>query len=153
MRSTRAGDLLAPFVVVGIVVYVLLRGEYDNLPPLRYLTAVPLVALAVVELVAARRVRGAVRHDPRARPMAAIVIARCLALGKASSLVGSGVVGACVALLAYLLPDAGRVTAHGSDARVGIAVLVAALLLVVAGLALERAAIDPNRDDQQDGAH
>jgi Protein of unknown function (DUF3180) len=108
-----------------------------------------LFALAVAEFVAARRVRAAVRHDPRAKPMAAIVIARCLALAKASSLVASGVVGACAALLAYLLPDAGRVSAAAADSRVGIVVLLGAVALVGAGLALERAAIDPNRDDDR----
>jgi hypothetical protein len=149
MRSTRVADLLAPFVLVGVLVYVLLRAEYGDLPPLRYLTAVPLFALAAAEVVAARRVRAAVRHDPHARPMAAIVIARCLALGKASSMVASGVAGACAGLLGYLLPDAGRVTAAAQDSRVGIAVLVGAIALAAAGLALERAAIDPNRDDDR----
>src|SRR4051794_9546828 len=93
LRRTGVTDLLAPFAVVGVVVYLLLKASYEDLPPLRYLTAVPILALAVAELVAARRVRGAVRHQPGAKPMAAIVIARCVALGKASSLVGAGVVG------------------------------------------------------------
>ena len=148
MRRTHAVDLVLPFVVVGGAVYFLLRKSYQDLPPLHYVTALPILALAVAELVAARRVRAAVRHDPSAKPMAAIVIARCVALGKASSLVGAAVVGAGVALLGYLLPDIDTVHAAANDFGVGIAVTVTAVLLVVAGLALERAGIDPHRDEQ-----
>lgn len=145
LRRTRFGDLAVPLVIVGITVYVLLRFSYDSLPPLHYAIAVPIGALAVAELVAARRVRAAVRHDPNAKPMAALVIARCVALGKASSLVGAGVVGAALGLLGWLLPDAADVRAAAADSRVGGVLLAAALLLVAAGLLLERAGIDPNQ--------
>jgi len=152
MRRTGPGDLAVPFFVIGITVYVLLRVSYSALPPLQSYVPVPLAALAVAELVAARRVRAAVRHDPDARPMAAIVIARCVALGKASSLVGSGVVGAAVGLLVRVAPDADTVRSAGNDTRVAIFLLVAALLLVAAGLLLERAGVDPgSRDRDQRG--
>lgn len=148
MRRTNLGDLVVPFLVIGLTAYVLLRISYQDLPPLRYFTAVPVFVLGVAEFIAARRVRAAVRHDPNAKPMAAIVIARCVALGKASSLVGAGLAGATVALLLRVLPDAGRVTAAASDARVGGTVLVGATLLLVGGLVLERAGIDPNSDNR-----
>lgn len=151
MRRTRWADLAVPLVVIGITVYVLLRFSYDALPPLQPIVALPLAALAVAEIVAARRVRAAVRHEPDAKPMAAIVIARCVALGKASSLVGSGVVGAALGLLARLLPDIRNVRAASDDARVGGFLLGAAVLLVVAGLLLERAGIDPGSDGEPHG--
>jgi hypothetical protein len=143
MHRTRPIDLAAPFFIFGITIYALLRFSYDDIPPLRYFVPVPLAALAIAELVAARRVRNAVRHHPHARPMAAIVIARCVALGKASSIVGAAVTGAAVALLVRVLPDSGQVRAADHDARVGGLLLGAAVLLVIAGLALERAGIDP----------
>ena len=90
--------------------------------------------------------RAAVRHDPHAKPMTAIVIARCVALGKASSLVGAGVSGAALGLLVRLLPDVRVVRAAQHDARVASLLFAAAVFLVVAGLLLERAGIDPNRD-------
>jgi len=152
MRRIGPGDLAVPFFVIGITVYVLLRVSYSALPPLQSFVPVPLAALAVAEFVAALRVRAAVRHDPDAKPMAAIVIARCVALGKSSSLVGSGVVGAAVALLARAAPDAGLVRSAANDTRVAIFLLVAALLLVTAGLLLERAGVDPgSRDRDQRG--
>ena len=140
------GDLAVPFVLIGVTAYVLLKLAYQDFPPLRYFTAVPIVVLAVAEVIAARRVRAAVRHDPHAKPMAAIVIARCVALGKASSLVGAGVLGATVALFARVLPEAGTVRAAASDARVAAVLFAAAAALTAAGLLLERAGIDPGRD-------
>lgn len=151
MRRTSPTDLAITLIVIGLAVYVVLRASYASLPPLQYLVPAPIAALGIAELVAARRVRAAVRHDPRARPMPAIVIARCVALGKASSLVGAGVVGAAVALLVRVAPDAGTVSAATNDVKVGAFLLAAALLLVAAGLLLERAGVDPNnKDDQKD---
>jgi hypothetical protein len=147
MQRTRVVDLVVPLVIIGVTVYVLLRFDYSSLPTFGYVVPVPLAALAVVEFVIARRVRAAVRHDPSAKPMAAIAIARCVALGKASSLVGAGVGGAACALLGRVLPDAGDVTAAAHDARVGALLLASCVLVVIAGLLLERAGIDPNRDD------
>jgi 4-amino-4-deoxy-L-arabinose transferase-like glycosyltransferase len=146
MRRTSWTDLAVPLIVMGITVFVLLRFSYDSIPPLHYFTAAPLAALAAAELVAARRVRAAVRHDPNARPMAAIVIARCVALGKASSLVGAGVVGAVLGLLGRVLPDVRALKAAANDTAVGSVILAAAVALVIAGLLLERAGIDPGSD-------
>ena len=146
MRRTGVLDLLAPFLIVGATVYVLLRVSYHSYPVLSYATPVPIAALALVELVVARRVRAAVRHVPYAKPMTAIAIARCVALGKASSIVGAAVGGAAAGLLVRVLPDAGDVRAAADDARAAVLLLAGCVLLVVAGLILERAGIDPNRD-------
>src|SRR4051794_6877482 len=137
MRRTTLGDLLVPFLILGAAAYVLLRRSYDSIPPLQIYVPIPLVALAVLELLVARRVRAAVRHDPRARPIAAIAIARCVALGKASALVASGVAGVAAALIIRVIPDVSTVRAATNDLRVGIFLLVAALLLLAAGLLLE----------------
>lgn len=146
MRRTGPLDLIIPFGIIGLTAYVLLRTSYSSLPPLGYFVPVPLAALGALELVVARRVRAAVRHVKDARPMTAIAIARCVALGKASSLVGAAVAGAAVALLAKVLPEANTVRAAASDARVGVLLLASAALVVIAGLVLERAGVDPNRD-------
>jgi hypothetical protein len=146
MRGTTVLDLLVPFAIIGLSMYVLLKVSYESLPPLGYFVPGPLAALALAEFVAARRVRAAVRHEPLAKAMTAIAIARCVALGKASSIVGAGVSGAAVALLIRVVPEADTVHAAASDARVGVLLLGAAVLVAVAGLVLERAGLDPNRD-------
>lgn len=149
MQRTRWTELAVPFVIVGVAAYVLLRFSYDSFLTLSYPMPLPIAVLAIIELVMARRVRAAVRHDPRVRPMAAIAIARSVALGKASSLVGAGVAGAAVGLVVRLLPDVGTVTAADHDARVGGVIFAASVLLVAAGLVLERAGIDPNSAHRQ----
>lgn len=150
MRRTRWSDLLVICVLVGIVAYVLARVGYDSLPPLSYGVAVPIAVLGLIEIVAARRVRAAVRHDPRVRPLQAIVVARLVALGKASSLVGAGVAGAALGLLAELFQFVGVARAVGHDVQVTAIVLAAALLLIAAGLLLERAGVDPSSDQRRD---
>lgn len=149
MRRVGPVDLAVPFVIFGITVYVLLKVSYSSLPPLKYLVALPLGALAVAEFVLARQVRAAVRHDPRAKPMAAIAIARAVALGKASALVAAGVAGAAVALLIRVAPDAQRVRAAANDTRVAVVLLITAVALVAAGLFLERAGIDPGSENHE----
>src|SRR4051812_42786340 len=104
MRRTGWTDLIAPFLVVGLTSYAFFKFSYHGYLQLKYLVPAPLGALAVAEFVAARRVRAAVRHDPQAKPMAALVIARCVALGKASSVVGAAVAGAAAGRLAPLPP-------------------------------------------------
>jgi hypothetical protein len=146
MRRTGPLDLIIPFAIIGVAAYVLLRTSYSELPVLGYFVPVPLAALAIVELVVARRVRAAVRHVAYAKPMTAIAIARCVALGKASSVVGAAVAGVAAALLVRVLPEAGTVRAAASDARVSALLLASAVLVVIAGVVLERAGLDPNRD-------
>lgn len=143
MRRTSITDLLGPFVVVAGLSYLLLRAYYESLPPLHYVIALPAAALAIGELVAARRVHAAVSHDPDAKPMAAIVIARCVALGKSTALVAAAMVGAGAGLLLRVLPDAGTVVAAGNDLRVGLVVVATSVLLLVSGLLLERAGLIP----------
>lgn len=149
MRRTGLVDLAVPLVVIGAAVYALLRVSYDSIPPLGYFVPVPIAVLALAEVVAARRVRAAVRHEPLARPMTAIVVARCVALGKASSVVGAAVAGAAIALLVRVVPEAGTVSAASNDTRVGALLLAAAVLLVFAGLLLERAGVDPNSEQRR----
>ncbi|MDT4997075.1 MAG: hypothetical protein QOD45_1143, partial [Pseudonocardiales bacterium] len=47
------------------------------------------------------------------------------------------------------LPHAQQVRAAGNDSRVGTLALAAALLLLAAGLVLERAGVDPGRDRRE----
>lgn len=143
MRRTNAADLLIPFLLTAGLVYALLRIGYESLPPFQWFIAVPLAALGIAELVVARRVRAAVRHHPQAKPMTALAIARAVALGKASALVAAVVAGAAAALVVKLLPSAGEPNTAGSDLLVGYLLLAVSAVLLIAGLVLERAGVDP----------
>jgi hypothetical protein len=154
MRRTNLGDLAIPFVALATICYLLLRRYYDSLPRLNYTVVVPIVALAVVEFVAARRVRAAVLHKADARPMTALAIARCVALAKASSLVAAGLIGAVGALLLRVVPDAGEVDAARHDTTVGVVWIVGAFILLGAALLLERASVDPGQSGKaRDSGH
>lgn len=148
LQRTRWTELAAPLVVVGLAVWLLLRFTYTAPPPLQWPVCIPLALLAVAEFIAARRVRSAVRHDPHARPMTAIVIARCVALGKSSALVAAAVGGAAIGLLVRLLPDVSTIAEAGHDALVGLVLLGVAVALGAAGLLLEWAGIAPGSDDR-----
>ncbi len=152
MKRTTVRDLVIAFGLFGVLIYLLLRLYYDSIPPLRYQVALPIAGLAIGELIAARRVRLAVNHDPDAKLMAAITIARCVALGKASALVAAAMVGAATALLIKVIPGASTVTAAANDVRVGATLLVCSILLLVAGLVLERSGLIP-RDPEATQIH
>lgn len=143
MRRTSPTDILVPFAVAAAVAYSLLRIGYESLPPFQWFIGLPIAALAVAELVIARRVRAAVRHNPQARPMTALAVARAVALGKATALVAAVLAGAALALVLKLMPESGQPNTAGNDLRIGYLVLVLAAVLLAAGLVLERAGIDP----------
>jgi hypothetical protein len=142
-RQTRIADLIIPFVIAAALIYLLLQVAYESLPPFQWFTAVPIGALAIIELVTANRIRNAVRHRPDTKPITALAIARAVALGKASAVVGAAILGAAVALVGYVLPDSSRTTAAGHDLRVGVVLILVTTALVATGLLLERAGVDP----------
>ena len=82
--------------------------------------------------------------------MTPFAIARGVALGKSSSLVGAAVAGGAAALAVKVLPDANRTNAADHDLRVAVAVFIVSLALVAAGLWLERAGIDPGHRNRPD---
>jgi Protein of unknown function (DUF3180) len=144
MRRTGWSDLATPFIVVAALSYLLLRLGYGSIPRLTYAPAVPLAALALIEFLIARRVQAAVSHRADAKPITALVIARYVALAKASSLVGAGLLGALAGLLVRVLPDFGQIDAARNDTFVALALVAVTVALVAAALLLERAAVDPN---------
>jgi hypothetical protein len=145
-RRTGPTDLLIPFVLAAALSYALLRIGYESLPPLQWFIALPIAALAIAEIVIARRVRAAVRHQPQAKPMTALAVARAVALGKATALAAAVVAGAAAGLVLKLLPSSGQADVAGHDLRVGYLLLVVTAALLVTGLLLERAGIDPQHE-------
>jgi len=145
-RRTGPRDVVVPFAIVAAIVYLVLRLSYESLPPFQWFIALPIGVLGIAEFVIARRVRQVVRHRIGAKPMTALAVARSVALGKASVLVGSAVGGAAAALVVTVLPDANRTSAAAGDLRVAVIVLIATVALTSAGVVLERAGIDPNHD-------
>lgn len=145
VRRTSPLDLLAAFVLLAVAAYALLRIAYADLPSVEWFMAVPVALLAAAEVVAAGRVRAAVRHKPGAKPVTALAIARCVALAKASVLGGAALGGVMAALVVRVAPDAANVDAARHDLVSALLVLVSSAALIVGGWLLEGAAIDPSR--------
>ncbi len=143
MTTTRPATLWLCAVVAAVLGYLLAALAYADLPPLPRYAPVTLLLLAVVETGMARVVRDRVRgrSRPGARALHPLQVARAVALAKASSPAGALLLGLYAGLLVWLLPHSAAQAR--SDALVCAVSALAALLLVVAALLLERACRTP----------
>jgi hypothetical protein len=107
-----------------------------------------LAVLAVAEALLAQNTGARIQRKPGTMPVDPLAVARYVALAKASSLVGALSSGFSAGLVGWLAV-AGTEAAH-EDLPAGIGGLVAALMLVVAALWLERSCRIPERPDSED---
>ncbi|MDQ4119164.1 MAG: DUF3180 domain-containing protein [Actinomycetota bacterium] len=152
LAPTRPRDLLAVGLLAVVVGNVLTRLFYSQIPNLPIAAAVVLGLLGIVEIVGGYLLRGRIERRNGAPPVDALMAARALLVARASAFAGSAVAGLWVGLLVHTLPDSGSVTAAASDSVTGGIGLACALLLVGAGLWLERccrAPDDPDRDPDE----
>ncbi len=149
MKPTRISILLFTGIVVGVVAWAAVGAWYESLPPLPVYSPATLFMLAVAEGYFAYVVRGRVQRRTPGRPVAAMWVARAVALAKASALVGALAFGGYGGYLVYVTGDL-TPPAHVHDAKVAGAGVGTALLLVIAALALERACRVPGppEDDE-----
>lgn len=148
MRPTRVRDLAVPAVLTGLLVHLLLRIGYDQLPPLPTLAGSTLALIAIVEAVFGYSLRARIRRRPGTRPVAPLTAARAVALAKASSLLGAIMLGGWLAVMAYALPLRERFAAAGSDTVSAIIGAACAAALVAAALWLEYCCRTPGRPDE-----
>lgn len=146
MKPTRIATLVAIAVAVGLASWMVVRLTYSTLPPLPWTAVATLVLVAVVELLLARGAYARIRRRPGAPLLEPLVIARYLALAKATSYVAAIVAGAFGGLLGYLLDNLNTPTQR-ADAWVAGACTLAAVVLAVAALLLEYACRVPGDSD------
>jgi hypothetical protein len=138
VRPTRLSLLLLVAVAAGAVVYLLARAYYASFPPIPLTAPLLIGGFAVLEALLALSVRARLAGRPGTRPIMPFVVVRVVALAKASSLVGSLVLGGYGGLLAF---TAGTITGAGQesdDARITAVGVATSALLVAAALILER---------------
>lgn len=145
MTPTRARTLAAAAVSAGVLVYLLLRLVYDNIPRLPRTAPLSLLLVGLVEAQAAVLTRARLARRPGTRPILPITVARLAALAKASSLAGAVLAGAWAAVLGYTVPRADEIGVAGADAITAGLGLGAAVVLVAAALLLERVCRVPGR--------
>ncbi|MDF0530915.1 DUF3180 domain-containing protein [Tsukamurella sp. 8F] len=151
LRPTGWRPLVVTAVVVGVIVWGLVRINYGSLPSIPLLAGVSLYVVAGVEIWLAFLVRARVADGRvgigggRLHP---IVVARSLVLAKASALLGAFAVGVWAGVLAYLIPEHDALIAAQRDLPGAAIGLVGAGALVAAALWLERCCRTP--DDPED---
>lgn len=137
--------LLLALLVAAAVGYVLSETSYSDLPPLPSLAPVSLGLLALVEGGMAAVVRSKIRgRRPTGRPMHPLQIARAAVLAKASSLGGAVVGGVYGGIFVWTFARRGDVATYGDDARVSGLAALAAVVLIVMALLLERSCRTPS---------
>ena len=141
MRPTRPSSLVALFLAAAALSWGLLRMAEDRgavLPPLPWGGPLGLAFVAAALALSTVALRRRLRGTPGTKPPQPIGVARMAALGKASSHVGALVGGAYAGLVLLLAADLDVVARRDRAVVAGVA-LVAALLVVAAGVLLERA--------------
>jgi hypothetical protein len=145
VKPTRVSLLVLVLLVAAAVGYVVAETSYSDLPPLPPLAPVSLGLLALVEGLMAAVVRSKVRgRRPSGRPMHPIQKARAAVLAKASSLGGAVVGGGYGGIFVWTFARRGDVATYGDDARVSGLAALAAVVLIVMALLLERACRTPS---------
>lgn len=148
MTATRPRDLAVAGALAAVVVHLLVRLTYGALPAVPALAGITLGVLGVAEVIAGNALRARIERRPGTAPVQPLVAARAVVVAQASALGGAIVAGAWAGLLVYVLPRSGEIAAAAADV-VGAAVgLGCALVLVGAGLWLERCCRTPDEPDE-----
>ncbi|HEU5155517.1 MAG TPA: DUF3180 domain-containing protein [Streptosporangiaceae bacterium] len=150
MNPTRPAILLALLAGVAVLVWAVLRVTYVSMPPLPW-TAVPtLLLLALGEVITAINTRARIQRKPGTTPVEPLVVARFVALAKASAYAATVLAGIFGGFVIYLSSSLDKSTPR-RDFTVSIGSIVAALVLVGAALFLEYTCRVPKGpDDDED---
>lgn len=150
MGPTRIRWLVVVFVVIAIATAGVLTVVYSTIPPLPWSAVPTLLLLAVAELYLGLNFRARIQRKPHTRPVEPLVVARVVALAKATAYAGSGIAGVFAGFAAFALGLLDK-PAPRQDAIVAGGTLLAALVVVAAALYCEYACrVPPGHDDEDD---
>ena len=149
MHFTRARDLAVAGLVTAVLVHLLVRVLYGQIPRLPTFAGVTLLVLAIIEAALAFSLRTRIRNPREGRPLQPLTAARAVALAKASSLLGAIMLGAWLGLGAYVLPRRAELLAAASDFRSTVVGVICSALLIAAALVLEWCCRTPRDQDNQ----
>jgi hypothetical protein len=133
VHFTRARDLLIAGLVGLVGGYLLFDLFYRSMPSIPLLAGVTLLALAAGETAYAFNLRAKLRDG---LPVNGLLVARVVALAKASSMLGAIMAGGWLGALAYLAPEAGRRDIAADDVvSASVSVVFAAALVAATAIA------------------
>jgi hypothetical protein len=150
VTPTRLSTLVAVSGITGIVAWSglrLLESSGGRLLPLPWTALGGMVLIAVAVVASGWPVRRWTRGE-RSRPLDPLRAARVLVLARASAYSGSALAGFYAAQAVLVLPD---LSIEPRRERLGVAALAtgAAVLMVVAGLVVERWCRLPGDEDEE----
>lgn len=148
MRPTRWSILLIVALVTGGVAYFVTRAAYDDLPTPTIYALLWLAMLAIAEFYIALVTRARLAGRTGTRPINPLLVARYVALAKASSIAGSLATGGYAGFLIWVVRlDSSAGTRDTKTASIGTGF---GILLVLAAMLLERVCRVPEQDDDDD---
>lgn len=151
VRPTRPATLFVAALAAAAVAWLLISRFYYSLPPnWPWLPALTLAALAVGEAVAAYGTKARIERKPGREPVEPLIVARLLALAKASSLAGAIFAGFYLGMSTWLLIERQRNDSAAQDLPAVLATFAASVVLVAAALWLERSCRIPKQPDESD---
>jgi hypothetical protein len=149
VKATRPAILVAIAVAVAAGVWGVLKLAYVSMPPLPW-TAVPtLLLLALGEIITAINTRARIQRKQGTRPVEPLVVARFVALAKASAYAATVLAGVFGGFMIYLSSSLDKNTPR-HDFFVSLGSVVAALVLVAAALFLEYTCRVPKGPDEDE---
>jgi hypothetical protein len=146
MTPTRLRTLFLIAVVVAAVSWLLLHAAYGSLPPLPWTMVPALIIAAGGEVITGRGLQARILRRPGAKPVPPLQVARMVALAKASSL-AAAVIGGVAAGFAGAAAGSLPAPAARHDVFTASSTFVAAVVLAVAALYLERCCRVPEDPD------
>jgi hypothetical protein len=145
MKPTRLPVLLLLAVAVGAITYSVTRSSYDSLPRPHAVALFWLALLLIAEFYIAVMTRARLAGRAGTKPINPLVVARFVALAKASAIVGALAAGGYGGFLGWVArlssPSANTDT---ETAAIGVGL---ALVLVATALFLEHVCRVPQHDD------
>jgi hypothetical protein len=137
--------LVALAAVSGAVGYLVTRSYYIDLPSPTIYAQLSLFVLAIAEGYTASLTKARIEGRQGTRPIDPLVVARLVALAKASSIAGAVAAGAYAGFLGWVA-QIDSTTAH-QDVRTSVAGVAAGLALIAGALYLEWAGRVPKVED------
>lgn len=141
MQKLSASVLIAVAGFVAAATVIIVSRNYGKFPNVPLIAIFTLALLAILDGYLARWVSKKIAEDKVGQDRSQlhpVVAARCVALAQASAWTGAIFGGFYLGFSFYLVPRMSDLAAAQADAPRAIAATVAALFLVIAGMALER---------------
>jgi hypothetical protein len=151
LHPTSIATLVVLALGTAAVAWILVANYYGDIPPIPWLPAFTIFALAAFEAFLARTTKARIDRKPGAPPLDPLAVARYVVLAKASSPAGAIFTGLYGGMLIYLIarPDNAHARADVPPTATGV---VAALALVGAALWLERSCRVPKPPEEDNPA-